>query len=334
MLFNIVIYNHGLKREFSYLLEPLIDPLCRAIGKAGHDVLISFDQFHCGAINLLVEHFVTHRSILEDIVKAKNAGAKIGVLATELIIDGEIPYAKGGISCLDRKGNAIIEEDFDNYIYNRIIGFSKVLQHADFAWSLFERTMPFCRKFCKNVQSLQYGYQEPFRPVANIEKDIDVLFFGGATSYRKTVLQSIAEQGIGVLAVGGGFPTGRMPDILLDSLIDRSRIIVNLTLNGPPSGDDSIDSRIVSHTRVSTLLSRGACVISEEVPFDNPYWPYLINVEPSLIPIRCKQLLKSGKSQAIVRRNAERFKTEMDAGAIMVRVIRDTFHPAATHRPA
>jgi hypothetical protein len=101
-------------------------------------------------------------------------------------------------------------------------------------------------------------------------KDIDVVFFGTSTPHRVAVLKCLVAEGINVVAVGRDFPVGFLPPSMIHSLLDRAKIGLNLPLHAQNDGPPDFDPRFVSCGRVAEMFGRDLCVVSEEIPFDNP----------------------------------------------------------------
>lgn len=174
MWFNIAMNNHGPIEAYETLC-PLIDYVRGTLSKCGHSVTVGHDKLFPDAINLYFENF-PDEAIASKVLDFKYANSlKIGVIATELMVGGSIPYAKHGMLY---SGNA----DKEQIIRNRMAGFRKIAQGVDFVWCLLERT------------AIEYFPVNPiceFFPVGHIAqvppelrrspKDIDVVFFGART---------------------------------------------------------------------------------------------------------------------------------------------------------
>ena len=80
------------------------------------------------------------------------------------------------------------------------------------------------------------GYEAYFMPCEsdgdilknyNLEKEIDVLFFGDLTLYRKEFVDYIAESGISIKKIG--YDTKFASDEELAEIISKSKIVLNLS---------------------------------------------------------------------------------------------------------
>lgn len=137
--------------------------------------------------------------------------------------------------------------------------------------------------------------------------------------------------GVKVVAAGRGFPMGWQAAPLTESLLDRACIGLNLTLHSREEASDGIDPRFVSCFRVMEMLSRRVLVVSEEIPLDNPYGPYMVSAPPSDLPARCKSLIDSGEWRTLAAGKAAAFRSQMDVRTICAPVVARTV--AGLERP-
>ncbi len=317
MWFNIAMNNHGPIEAYETLC-PLIDYFRGTLSKCGHDVTVGHDKLYPDAINLYFENF-SDEAMASKVLDFKYANSlKIGVIATELMVGGTIPYARHGMLYTGNVDKAQI-------IRNRMAGFRKIAQGVDFLWCLLERT------------ALEYTASNPlceFFPVGHVRqvepglrrspKDIDVVFFGARTPHRMAVLNSLAAVGVGVMAVGRGFPIGWLPSSLLLSLLDRAKIGLNLTLHAKDDGRLDIDPRFVSCMRVTEMLERDLCIVSEDIPFDNPYRAYMSSAPAEEVAAMCRDLLVSGRWEEIGPVASAAFRSGMDVSNLCSPIIQRT----------
>jgi hypothetical protein len=207
----------------------------------------------------------------------------------------------------------------------RMAGFARVARSADFIWCLLERT------------ALEYAHSNSaceFFPVGHVAqapielrrspKDIDAVFFGTLTPHRGTVLKAMMAAGMSVLPIGRGFPIGWLPPSLLLSLLDRAKIGINLTLHALEKGESGTDPRFVSCMRVVEMFERDLCVVSEDIPFDNPYSPYMVSALPEDMAQTCRELLDSGRWEEQGKSAADAFRRDMDVTKVCNPVIERT----------
>ena len=88
----------------------------------------------------------------------------------------------------------------------------------------------------------------------------------------------LAQKGMNVVAVGQGFQGDWIPPAIVESLLDRAKIGLNLTLHGLEDAETlGVDPRFASCQRIIEMLSRQLCVVSEEIPLDNPYSEFMVS---------------------------------------------------------
>ncbi len=313
MWFNILTNNHG-PIDIAVALTPLIDFIQKTLRLCGHQVTVSYDQLFNDAVNIYLESF--HDTHFVDRLLAAKAEhrLKIGVVATELMVDGRIPYAEHGI--LYGGGNKA------ELLSLRTRNFDRMVAGADFTWCLLERTAQAYRGHGPQVHFLPVGHTHPDQPGFNsAPRNIDVFFFGTATPHRLKVLGDLESQGVGVTAVGRGFPIGWLPAVHMNSLIDRAKIGLNLTLHAFDSKAGGVDPRFVSCMRVVEMLERETCVVSEVIPYDNPYTEFMQLAESENLGRVCRAFLASGAWAKFAHSAASDFRTRMNVTEICKPVI-------------
>jgi hypothetical protein len=82
----------------------------------------------------------------------------------------------------------------------------------------------------------------------NIDKDIDILFFGRASDRRRSIFDKLKEAGLKFVWIENGLDWEE-----LSSMISRSKVVLNITA-------ENIDN---FEPRILLALSGGACVITE-----------------------------------------------------------------------
>lgn len=296
-------------------MAPIVRYLRRLLGASGHTVTVCHDQLYPDAINLYAENFLARDYAAEfRRLRAAHPGLKIGVIATELILGGTIPYARHGITFKSHSGG-------EPLIRRRVAAFEKVLGEVDFLWSFLGRTATEYRGHCAVSEFLPVGCNGLVSAgECRSPKDIDVFFFGKMTPHRAAAINRLVDNGLQVVVAGDGTPTGWLPDFMLESLLDRSRIALNLTLHAHESGE-AVDPRFASCLRLKETLERGACVVSEEIPLDNPYAPFMASAPVDRLATVCAELVRSGDWRARGREAAIRFNAEMNTERVCRPVI-------------
>ena len=324
MLFNILVGNHGTSFHSLQLLGPLVNYVRSALSLCGHEVTVARSTWNEDAVNLLFEHFPDPQFWIDEIRRARQEqGCTVGVIATELMVDNTIPYAKNGIYASDVAGN---EREQAAYIQKRIAGLNAIAPDVDFMWSFLERTAREYASRCKLSRFLPVGHVGgPPAETRRSPKDIDVAFFGTLTPHRAAVIENMTRGGrLNVVAVGRGTPAGVLPDYVVASLLDRAKIGLNLTLSAVGESTPGLDPRFASCIRVVQMLERDLCVVSEEIPLDNPYQAFMSSAPPEGLAETCLQLLGTGEWRERGAGNAARFRERMDVRKACAPVIDET----------
>ncbi len=116
----------------------------------------------------------------------------------------------------------------------------------------------------KNIQALKsagidHADHLPIRamPIAGgddgLVPDIDVLFFGSINERRRAILDALRARGLNVVALFGVYGAER------DRAVARAKVVLNVHF---------YEAAIFETVRVSPMLARGACVVSEGQPDD------------------------------------------------------------------
>jgi hypothetical protein len=310
---NFLLHNHGPVRQTAPTLEPLLNYFWGALASLGFSVTVSDEKHDPNAVNVYFEYFLDERFLHKLFAFKKHYGLKLGVVATELIIGDDIPYMRDGV--LHFSPGDLQKSSGDTAVEASRLRVKNLLTFAprfDFVWSLLERTQALMSRHNPHSYLFPVGYRPPSRPVAAGAKDIDVLFFGTITPRRAAFLDEIRASGLNVVCAGRNTEMGYVPAFILDTLIDRAKIVLNLTLS-EQAETEGVDPKFVSCLRVASALSRGALVVSEIIPEDNPYTPFMVNCERARLPSHCAELVGSGQYAVLATRNFDRFRQEMSA---------------------
>jgi hypothetical protein len=304
MWFNIVMNNHG-GLDVATALRPLIDYMRATFDACGHQSTITYDQVYLEAVNLYFEYFPYPEFNQNLLALKRTHDFRMGIIATELVVDGHIPYAAHGL---------IGSEAAENLAHNtaRVEGLFAVAQQSDFVWSLLDRTAHTLAPYGPQSHHFPVGAAVSDQKVGHqAPKDIDILFFGSLTSHRAAVINHLTTQGLNVTAIGRGFPIGWLPDTILQSYMDRARIGLNLTLHAADSGQHGTDPRFASCIRIKEFLERDIAIVSEHIPLDNPYGAYMQSGANDQLAAHCHALLREQSWITFGRRAGERFRQEM-----------------------
>ena len=192
-------------------------------------------------------------------------------------------------------------------------GFDAILSEIDFLWPLMQRTADAYRWRTRVCELLPFGsVGEVADDVRRSPKDIDVLFVGKNTPHRTKVLQMMAKKG-GGSAHRSPFSKWLAGAAIVESMLDRAKIGLNLTLHGLEDDEIGVDPRFASCQRVTDMLSRDICVVSEEIPFDNPYAEFMVWLRRlRRLPIIAGNISLAGRGARTGASSAAEFHAAMD----------------------
>jgi hypothetical protein len=268
-------------------------------------------------VNLILEGFIDP-SFIEAIKSAKqNHNMSIGVFLTELQVGKKFWLPKSHIAPESRIS-------YSQYESTRAVILNETLCYADFAWSFLERTaeeykdvVDVCEHFILgSTLDIELDYSQA-------PKDIDAVFCGLVTLYRHTILEAFAAAGLKVVAVGQGTQIGRIPTVTYNSLLERAKIGLSLTFDGPPSPsiNAGLDTRFGSCSRLPEFLENQVCVLSEHIPLDNPYGPFTIQGAADDLANMCATLLKDEGVTNLGMANANAWRKQMDVRLVTKPII-------------
>lgn len=311
MWFNILTENHGSSLRVDPL-APMIDYVRETLSRCGHEVTVVHGMLCKDAINLYFEYFQDDGMV--DRLLAASREMRVGIVATELVVNGHIPY--------QRHGMYIGQGDLQQSVDARLRSMKRLAPHLAFIWCFLERTVREYAGACPLVEHFPVGHvRATAAELRRAPKDIDVVFFGQATPHRVRVIEALHRAGIQPIVVGQHFPSGPISQVHLKSLLDRAKIGLNLTLHALDETEDGTDPRFVSCLRVRDMIEREICVVSERIPLDNPYDRFMVSAEPDGIAGICHDLLASGRWAVQGRKAAENFRRNMDVTTVCKPVI-------------
>lgn len=188
------------------------------------------------SINIIIENFSDE--YLNKVKSCYERGGRFIIVATEfLTVD----------TFNDFGGDVNDKSHYENKVYwqERFKNFLEVLKFSDAVFHLSEHQVPVYKRFFegKPVIYLPHCYVSNFSTVKmrpNQERDVDVLFTGTLTDYRKKILSGIEE---------AGYKVKNLPMLTAsfhrDDLISRSKVCLNLPQN--ERWDYQSNSRIHYH---------------------------------------------------------------------------------------
>jgi hypothetical protein len=125
-----------------------------------------------------------------------------------------------------------------------------------------------------------------------------------------------------------------MPKPIYESYLDRAKIGLSITFGGPPTGlpedqaigleDKDTDLRFASCSRIVEMLLRDICVLSEEIPLDNPYVNFMVQTPADSMADVCASLLENDLWRQIGTSNSAQWRRQMNALVVNKPVIERT----------
>lgn len=147
-------------------------------------------------------------------------------------------------------------EQLSCYDPNNTTDIFKKLDFFDEIWEYDEKNMNILIEHnYNNVKLIKLSYCESLKTInPNINKDIDVLFYGWINNKRQLIIDNLKNNGINVVVLTNTY------DDELDSYIARSKIILNTHY---------YDANIQEQVRLFHLVINNKCVVSEPSVINN-----------------------------------------------------------------
>lgn len=214
MRFKIVYGNHG---HSGINVADVMLLLQYGLESIGHTADIERDICP-GEINIIQENFTDE--YVEKIENLAQQGTRFIVLATEYLIDGSF-------NKFDVTSDKSYYSDRDHWLH-RFNNFLKVEKLSLGVWHLCAEAVSSYREFLghERVNYLPHHYLEQFNRVqhrADEDKDIDFLFTGAMTDYRKGMLNALQSKGYKI-----AYSNYYTAPFHRENLLARSKIALNI----------------------------------------------------------------------------------------------------------
>jgi hypothetical protein len=322
MDFNIVLLDGGANPTPSLVLNQTTDLIQKSLSLCGHTTRISYSQFDKNCINLIFDNNYNKDFIRYIVDLKRHENIKLGLYFGELYVNRHIPYALDGLADprADLSTTLQLLRDRSEYTYY-------LASNVDFCWSAFERNAQEFQKY--NAASFFFPncHTQRIDPALRRSvKDIDVLFLGTATAHRSQWVTFIEESGIAIKVYGKLFPNGFLPGALPGSTLNRTKIALNLSFANKIDPITHADIRFASCDRLLQFLERDICVVSEHIPFDNPYADFTINGATNELAEICRGLLISGEWESKGLDLAAKFRREFSAERLIAPIVTQTLN--------
>jgi hypothetical protein len=258
-------YNVTLVDPASYKFAHVLTDICRTIAfglrELGHACDLTVNSIDNAYMNILVG---SHLLTADDVKAVLDSGARFIVLQSEALY-------------LDQQTGSVCNS-FQGRQFEAVA--RPLMQRARAVWDGLT-DLPILAKLGvpeRKVKRFGIGYAQGLEDVQHRpydQKDLDVLFFGGLTPYRRQILASL--QGMRVAHFEYG------PSAFRNDMIARTRI--NLSVHSSPGLTH------VPQGRVGYLLNNRAFVLSEPATDHPPMRDLLTEVPTECMAARCAELL-------------------------------------------
>ncbi len=292
MHFKLVYENHG---NFGLHVGDYFIYLKYALESVGHRADIEY-AFAPGYMNIMLECF--NDMVTEKIESSWTAGTGLIVIATEFLTGMTFNdiYLEDNASRLQSDHNQ--RHDVWQMRYNNFVS---LLPRMTAVWHVAEQQQIVYQEAFPTtlVDYMPHGYIEQFATVKNrtdLHKDIDVLFTGTMTSYRKNILQSLSDAGLQVMSsILFTAPFHR------EDLVARSKLVLNIKQHP--------DWKHESVTRLYYHISNDSLLMTDRCRHQSDLFPYVIERKGEWVAA-VKQVLNKGDFTDRAKAARERFSKE------------------------
>lgn len=289
MNFKLVYENHG---NFGLHVADYFLYLKHALEACGHRADIEYG-FVPGCMNIMLECF--NDSVTEKIESSWTAGTGLIVVATEFLTGNTFNdiYQEEEGARLASDHNQ--RRDFWQMRYDNFV---RLLPRMTAVWHVAEQQLPVYQDAFPEVQAdyMPHGYAERFGTVRHRDdhdKDIDVLFTGTMTGYRRQVLDALSEAGLKVVSsIQFTAPFHR------DDLVARSKLVLNIKQH-PDWQHESV-------TRLYYHLCNDSLLLSEQCRYPTDLHDYVGEIDGDWLTAVQEQLARGGVTER-ARLARERF---------------------------
>jgi hypothetical protein len=292
--FNIVLGNHPPHAILTTRDHTLI--IKGGLEEIGHFAQLSFEDVFRDAINVFYDYLTGESPAYFQSLREK--GYKYGLITTEILGEQSINYRS------------------DDTAQERIEATKEIAKYAEFLWVMHKPSLENFKILSGNERCyyLPLGYTgavNELRYLPHHNRDIDFLFFGYLTPYRKKIMDEIRSRGFVLSHIYN------VPAFIRNSMIERSKI--NLVLRQNETWDQP------SVGRISYLVTNRCAAIAEQTANGAPYEDYVIAVPPEDFVETCVRTISDDSYWVLADTHHERFKKNHPVKSIMKNLVEKTF---------
>jgi hypothetical protein len=294
-MINFYLGNHGAGVH----IEDICEYIFRGLQSVGTGILYSTELFRNGGINLVMEGELHPSSDGMIYVKKRYPGTRIFLIVTEaLAADGVFNSA----SAQPQRPDPTQPYESRARWVQRSMQFHKLLPYVDGLISAVEHIIPAYSKLGPGVHYLPLAPIPGHRPIEFLEhgkRDIDFLFTGTETPYRRKLLDALERHGHVTLCLDVATPA-----YLRRHFFERSKISLGMKL--------SESAQFMSKQRAHYHLNNRIPHIFEHTPDDSDLHEFVNFAEPGADFVEtCRRCLADFESASLgkfdVYRASEKF---------------------------
>lgn len=296
-MFKLVFGNHW---NFGIVVADTLMMIKNALNELGYKADISKEPC-CKSINILLENF--DAEYLEKIKQVSLEGGRFWIVATEELCDDTFNLTA-------RKGAAGTQYDKTEYWDTRYAAFVEALKYTELLFHPNQTQVPLYQALFPKAFFLPHGYTPNFATVrqkAASEKDLDFVFTGAVTDYRRQHLNVLRDKGysVEVLPVLSA-------SFYRDDVVSRAKICLNIR--------QSEEWPHFSNSRANYHICNESMLVSEYCPIHCDVANYISMPKQNFLDTAIS-LLESGEWETQAAENLNRYKKEQNLHILLKEIL-------------
>ena len=258
------------QQKIYYLTHDPLRTLLYSLESLGHDVICTRNSFAKDRINILATAYN---------LDSQNANILIKSKVNYVVYQTEVLSAKGINVFYDKTANVRSALGGKKAIQTYL----RVLSNSRMVWDCFSFNKNFLSKLNIDCGLIRHGYHPNLEGQPKKQNlDLDLLFFGSLTPYRKRILDALNKKGykLAVLSLE--------PPLFRDDCLRRTKL--NLSIRANPQGMSHLP-----HFRVLTGLYHHTLTVSEICSEQKWMEDMVMMVPPEQLVETCDRILQSGE---------------------------------------
>lgn len=304
MHFKVVYGNHW---NFGIQVSETMRLIKASLESIGHRADIE-RNFCPGYINILQEGFKDE--YVEQVEDAlKTPGTRIIIIGSEFLTEDTF-------NNFTNQGNSSSYSD-QAYWRHRFENFLKLEKHSVAVWHLGEHAIDAYGKYLQHDKVLYFPHyyvsgMQTVKHYSDQEKDVDFLFTGTPTEYRKEILTELEKHGARVLV-----ERELTASFHRESLLQRSKIALNIRQY--PNWQHPSPSRFHYHIINQSLL------VTEKCDYDADIQNYVLTAPADNFVEFCMNVLEDGQYNRKAEDLKLAFKRQCPMEPVIEKLLADSF---------